>query len=113
MASERGQQASLTPLPSVEQLPTLAGGGFDPERVKEAFESFRRHTTQLQVQLRVLQAAFSVAFAERYTLGALLAFIVTVSDVTILNIGAPFWGLVFGFAASWLLDRGDQGQARG
>lgn len=63
--------------------------------------------------LRVLQAAFSVAFAERYTLGALLAFIVTVSDVTILNIGAPFWGLVFGFAASWLLDRGDQEQARG
>ena len=63
--------------------------------------------------LRVLQAAFSVAFAERYTLGALLAFIVTVSDVTILNIGAPFWGLVFGFATSWLLERGDQEQARG
>src|SRR6266568_3823194 len=57
MASERGQQASLTPLPSVEELPALADGRFDPERVKEAFESFRRHTTQLQVQLRVLQAA--------------------------------------------------------
>jgi hypothetical protein len=57
MASERGQQASLTPLPSVEELPTLPGGGYDQERVKEAFESFRRHTTQLQVQLRVLQAA--------------------------------------------------------
>jgi len=57
MSTERGQQASLTPLPSVEELPTLADGGFDPERVKEAFESFRRHTTQLQVQLRVLQAA--------------------------------------------------------
>ena len=57
MASERGQQASLTPLPSVEELPTLSDGGYDPARVKEAFESFRRHTTQLQVQLRVLQAA--------------------------------------------------------
>ena len=57
MASERGQQASLTPLPSVEELPTVPGGGYDEERVKEAFESFRRHTTQLQVQLRVLQAA--------------------------------------------------------
>ena len=57
MASERGQQASLTPLPNVEELPTLSDGGYDPERVKEAFESFRRHTTQLQVQLRVLQAA--------------------------------------------------------
>ena len=57
MASERGQQASLTPLPSIEELPTLSDGGYDPERVKDAFESFRRHTTQLQVQLRVLQAA--------------------------------------------------------
>jgi chromosome segregation ATPase len=57
MASERAQQASLTPLPSVEDLPTLPGGGYDAERVKEAFEAFRRHTTQLQVQLRVLQAA--------------------------------------------------------
>jgi hypothetical protein len=57
MATERGQQASLTPLPSVEDLPTVQGGGYEPERVNEAFESFRRHTTQLQVQLRVLQAA--------------------------------------------------------
>ena len=57
MATERGQQASLTPLPSVEDLPTVQGGGYEPERVKDAFESFRRHTTQLQVQLRVLQAA--------------------------------------------------------
>src|SRR5436309_8725154 len=57
MASERGQQASLTPLPNVEDLPTLPDGGYEPERVKEAFEAFRRHTTQLQVQLRVLQAA--------------------------------------------------------
>ncbi len=57
MATERVQQTSLTPLPSVEDLPTLPDGGYDPERVTEAFESFRRHTTQLQVQLRVLQAA--------------------------------------------------------
>jgi F0F1-type ATP synthase membrane subunit b/b' len=57
MATERGQQASLTPLPSVEDLPTVQGGGYEPERVKDAFEAFRRHTTQLQVQLRVLQAA--------------------------------------------------------
>jgi len=57
MATERAQQVSLTPLPSVEELPTLPGGGYDPDHVKEAFESFRRHTTQLQVQLRVLQAA--------------------------------------------------------
>jgi predicted benzoate:H+ symporter BenE len=28
------------------------------------------------------------------------------------NIGAPFWGLVFGFAASWLLEREDFRAAR-
>jgi F0F1-type ATP synthase membrane subunit b/b' len=57
MASE-GQEraASLTSLPRVEDLPSAADG-YDRERVREAFEAFRRHTTQLQVQLRVLQAA--------------------------------------------------------
>jgi benzoate membrane transport protein len=57
--------------------------------------------------LRVLQTAFTISFRERFTLGALVTFLVTVADVAILNIGAPFWGLVFGFAASWLLERGD------
>jgi hypothetical protein len=57
MATERAQQTSLTPLPSVDDLPTLPDGGYDPQRVTEAFEAFRRHTTQLEVQLRVLQAA--------------------------------------------------------
>ena len=63
--------------------------------------------------LRVLQSAFSIAFAERYSLGALVAFIVTVADVTILNIGSPFWGLVFGFAVSWLLEGRDHVSPRG
>ena len=54
---ERAQQApALTSLPRVEDLPSAADG-FDRETVREAFEAFRRHTTQLQVQLRVLQAA--------------------------------------------------------
>ena len=57
--------------------------------------------------LRVLQTAFSVAFRDRFTLGALVTFLVTVADVAIFNIGAPFWGLVIGFATSWLLERGD------
>jgi benzoate membrane transport protein len=57
--------------------------------------------------LRVLQTAFGIAFRERFSLGALVTFLVTVADVAILNIGAPFWGLMFGFAASWLLERGD------
>ena len=57
--------------------------------------------------LRVLQTAFTVSFRERFALGALVTFLVTVADVPILNIGAPFWGLVFGYAASRLLERGD------
>src|SRR6202162_2039068 len=50
------QAPALTSLPRVEDLPA-ARDGYDRERVREAFEGFRRHTTQLQVQLRVLQAA--------------------------------------------------------
>ena len=57
--------------------------------------------------LRVLQAAFAVSFRERFVLGALVTFLVTVADVPIFNIGAPFWGLVFGYGASRLLERGD------
>jgi len=57
--------------------------------------------------LRVLQTAFSVAFGGKFTLGALVTFLVTVADVPILGIGAAFWGLVFGFAAAWLLERKD------
>jgi benzoate membrane transport protein len=55
----------------------------------------------------VLQTAFSISFRDRFTLGALVTFVVTVADVAVFNIGAPFWGLVFGFAASRLLERGD------
>ncbi|MHB8091871.1 MAG: benzoate/H(+) symporter BenE family transporter [Syntrophales bacterium] len=57
--------------------------------------------------LRVLQTAFSTAFQDRFTFGALLTFIVTVANVAIFNIGAPFWGLVFGFSLSWLIERDD------
>ncbi len=60
MASEGPERAlqapSLTSLPRVEDLPSAADG-YDREKVREAFEAFRRHMTQLQVQLRVLQAA--------------------------------------------------------
>jgi benzoate membrane transport protein len=35
----------------------------------------------------------------------LLCFLVTVADVQIFRIGAPFWGLVLGLAAAWLLER--------
>jgi len=55
--------------------------------------------------MRVLQTAFVASFRERYTLGALVCFLVTVADLPILNIGAAFWGLVFGLATSKLLER--------
>jgi len=57
--------------------------------------------------LRVLERAFVAGFGGRFTLGALVSFVVTVADVPIAGIGAPFWALVFGFAASWLLERDD------
>ena len=63
--------------------------------------------------LRVLQTAFTVAFRERFALGALVTFLVTVADVAIFNIGAPFWGLAIGFVVSWLLERGDFRSLRG
>jgi len=57
--------------------------------------------------LRVLQAAFIVSFKDRFTLGALISFLVTVTDLAVLNIGAAFWGLITGFAVSWLLEKRD------
>lgn len=58
--------------------------------------------------LRVLQTAFGVSFGGgKFALGALVTFLVTVADVPIFNVGAAFWGLVFGFAASGLLERDD------
>jgi benzoate membrane transport protein len=58
--------------------------------------------------LRVLQTAFTTAFGSgRFALGALVTFLVTVADVPIFNVGAAFWGLVLGFAVSWLLERKD------
>src|ERR1041384_2800559 len=54
--------------------------------------------------LRVLQTAFTASFGGRFSFGALICFLVTVADVPILQIGAPFWGLVFGLAVSWLLE---------
>jgi hypothetical protein len=61
--SERSSAAALTALPSVDQL-RRAGEGFDEESVREAFDAFRRHTSQLQAQLRVLQAARKSANVE-------------------------------------------------
>jgi len=57
--------------------------------------------------LKVLQTAFATAFQGRFGFGALVTFLITVSGITVLNIGAPFWGIVFGYAASRLLEPED------
>lgn len=55
--------------------------------------------------MRVLQTTFQTAFQGECPLGALVAFLVSVAGVPIFNIGAPFWGLVFAYVVSWLLER--------
>ncbi|GAB3680269.1 hypothetical protein GCM10027597_24360 [Saccharopolyspora tripterygii] len=57
--------------------------------------------------LRALQGAFVTAFHSRFTFGALIAFLVTVSGVHPLNINAAFWGLIAGVVVSWALERAD------
>ena len=57
--------------------------------------------------LRVLQTAFVASFRTTHTFGALITFVVTVANVPIFNIGAPFWGLVIGYLCSKLLEPGD------
>src|SRR5438034_615070 len=54
--SEQSQIPALTQLPRLEDLPQK-GGGYDADAVRDAFDAFRKHTLQLQAQLRVLQAA--------------------------------------------------------
>jgi benzoate membrane transport protein len=57
--------------------------------------------------LEVLARCFAAAFGENFRLGALVTFIITISNVRLLNIGAPFWGLVGGIVVSLLLERQD------
>ena len=52
-----------------------------------------------------------MSFRDRFTLGALATFLITVADVPIFNIGAPFWGLVIGYAVSRVLEGKDCGTA--
>jgi len=56
-------QPGLTPLPRLEDLPS-AVDGYDRAKVQEAFDSYRRHVTSLQANLRVLQAAPKSAITE-------------------------------------------------
>lgn len=59
--------------------------------------------------LKALAGAFSAAFARVPVTAPLLTFLVTVSGVDLLNLGAPFWGLVTGLVASRLVERSGTG----
>src|SRR5262249_28135311 len=57
--------------------------------------------------LRVLERAFAVSFKGGFTLGATVCFLVTVANVPIFSIGAPFWAVLIGLGVSWVLERSD------
>jgi benzoate membrane transport protein len=55
--------------------------------------------------IRALQSWMAAAFGGELSLGGLAAFLVTLSGISIFHIGSAFWGLVFGVAVSWLMER--------
>ena len=55
----------------------------------------------------VLQSAFVAGFGGRFSLSALVTFMTTVAGVSILGIGAAFWGLLFGLFAAHVAERAD------
>src|SRR3954451_3689389 len=61
MTTPSPQASPLTSLPRLEDLRMTGDGTYEPDAVREAFDSFRRHALQLQAQLRVLQAAGKTA----------------------------------------------------
>ncbi|HEV8460379.1 MAG TPA: hypothetical protein VGQ38_06695 [Gaiellaceae bacterium] len=61
MTTTSPQPSPLTSLSRLEDLPRTEEGAYEPDSVREAFDSFRRHALQLQAQLRVMQAAGKTA----------------------------------------------------
>lgn len=55
----------------------------------------------------VFVSTFPLAFGGRFRAGAMTAFLVAMSNITILKIGAAFWALVIGVLVSVLVDRED------
>jgi benzoate membrane transport protein len=63
--------------------------------------------------LPVLRSTFVAAFAEgRFTFGALISFATATSGIAFFHVGAAFWALVFGTAASFAFEHGDFARAR-
>ncbi len=55
--------------------------------------------------LTVLKQSFIDSFKSNRSLGALITFLVTLSEFSLFNIGAPFWGLISGFLVTKLLEK--------
>lgn len=55
--------------------------------------------------LTPLKNAFLTSFSGPFSTGALACLLVTFSDITVLGITAPFWGIVIGMVVSALVDR--------
>ncbi len=55
----------------------------------------------------VLANAFVEAFKGKHRFGSLACFMLTVSQITIWNVGAPFWGLATGLLVSMILEPKD------
>jgi benzoate membrane transport protein len=55
----------------------------------------------------VFGSAFRGAFTGQFKAGAVVAFFITVTNLSILGIGAPFWAIVLGVLTSLLVERGD------
>src|SRR5699024_6508881 len=57
--------------------------------------------------LPALQQAFVTAFSGRFTLGALVTFVVTVSGLDLFNVHAAFWGILLGYGISRIIEHSD------
>lgn len=55
----------------------------------------------------VFASAFKGAFNGKFRYGALVAFFVAITNLTVLNIGAPLWAIILGVVTSLLAERGD------
>jgi benzoate membrane transport protein len=55
----------------------------------------------------VFSTAFRGAFAGKFRYGALVAFFMAVTNLSILNIGAPLWAIIFGVITSLALETDD------
>lgn len=55
----------------------------------------------------VFGSAFRGAFTTQFRSGAVVAFFVAITNLSILNIGAPFWAIVLGVLTSLVVERND------